>query len=85
MGFGPGFQAPVRMVTAGTSDRDRPALMAAVFVVAYLGLGAAAIVPGALTSAGIPLTRVAAGLGLVLAALSGAALVTVVHTTRKEG
>ncbi|WP_435178126.1 hypothetical protein [Actinacidiphila sp. bgisy145] len=65
------------------SDRDRPALMAAVFVVAYLGLGAAAIVPGALTSAGIPLTRIAAGLALVLAALGAAALTTVVPTTGK--
>ncbi|WP_335981148.1 MFS transporter [Streptomyces sp. CA2R106] len=82
-GFGPGFQGPIRMVTAGVSDRDRPALMAAVFVVAYLGLGAAAIVPGALTSAGIPLTRIAAGLALVLAALGAAALTTVVPTTGK--
>ena len=82
MGFGPGFQGPVRMVTAGVPDRDRPALMAAVFVVAYLGLGVVAIVPGALTSAGIPLTRVAAGLALVLAVLSAAALATVVPATR---
>lgn len=85
MGYGSGFQGPVRMVTAGASDRDRPALMAAVFVVAYLGLGAAAIVPGALTSEGIPLTRVAAGLALVLAILSAAALVAVVRVTRKVG
>lgn len=83
MGYGPGFQGPVRMVTAGASDRDRPGLMAAVFVVAYLGLGAAAIVPGALTSVGIPLTRVAAGLAIVLAILSAAALVTVVRTQGK--
>lgn len=74
-GYGAGFQGPVRMVTAGASDRDRPALMAAVFVVAYLGLGAAAIVPGALTSEGIPLTRVATDLAIVLAILSAAALV----------
>ncbi|WP_435126374.1 TetR/AcrR family transcriptional regulator [Actinacidiphila sp. bgisy144] len=65
------------------SDRDRPASMAAVFVVAYLGLGAAAIVPGALTSAGIPLTRIAAGLALVLAALGAAALTTVVPPQEK--
>ncbi|GGJ68617.1 MFS transporter [Streptomyces brasiliensis] len=83
MGYGPGFQGPIRLVTAGSSDRDRPALMAAVFVVAYLGLGAAAIVPGALTSVGIPLTRVAAGLAIVLAVLSAAALVTVVRATGK--
>ena len=85
MGYGPGFQGPIRMVTAGVSDRDRPALMAAVFVVAYLGLGAAAIVPGALTSEGIPLTRVAAGLAIVLAILSAAAWVAVARATGKVG
>jgi MFS family permease len=85
MGFGPGFQGPVRRVTAGASDRDRPALMAAVFLVAYLGLGAAAIVPGALTSAGIPLAQVAAGLALVLSVLSAAALVAAVRATKKVG
>ncbi|MDH6625977.1 putative MFS family arabinose efflux permease [Streptomyces sp. LBL] len=79
MGYGPGFQGPLRMVTATASDRERPALIAAVFVVAYLGLGAAAIVPGALTSEGIPLTRVAAGLAMVLATLSAAALVAIVR------
>ncbi|WP_392673707.1 MFS transporter [Streptomyces sp. LN785] len=83
VGYGPGFQGPIRMVTAGASDRDRPALMAAVFVVAYLGLGAAAIVPGALTSAGIPLTRVAAGLAIALAVLGAVALVTVVRAKGK--
>ncbi|MFE5110606.1 MFS transporter [Streptomyces sp. NPDC056663] len=83
MGFGPGFQGPTRLMTAGTSDRDRPALMAAVFIVAYLGLGAAAIVPGALTSVGISLTRVAAGLAIVLAVLSAATLATVARVTRK--
>lgn len=83
MGFGPGFQGPVRLVTTGTSDGDRPALMAAVFIVAYLGLGAVAVVPGALTSTGIPLARVAGGLAIVLAILSTATLVTVVRATRK--
>ena len=85
MGFGAGFQGPIRMVTAGASDRDRPALMAAVFVVAYLGLGVAAIVPGALTSEGVPLTRVAAGLAIVLAVISAAALGAIVRATGKVG
>jgi MFS family permease len=85
MGFGPGFQGPTRLMTAGTSDRDRPALMAAVFLVAYLGLGAAAIVPGALTSLGISLTQVAANLAIVLAVLSTATLVMVARGTGKVG
>jgi predicted MFS family arabinose efflux permease len=85
IGFGAGFQGPVRMVTSGASDRDRPALMAAVFVVAYLGLGLAAIVPGALTSAGVPLTQVAAGLAMVLAVISAAAVVATVRATGKVG
>jgi MFS family permease len=83
MGFGPGFQGPTRLMTAATSDRDRPALMAAVFLVAYLGLGSAAIVPGALTSVGISLTRVAAQLAIVLAVLSAVTLVRVARVTRK--
>ncbi len=73
IGFGAGFQGPIRSLAPLATDDERPALLSAVFVVAYGGLGTA-VIPGALLSAGASLTAVTVELAIALAVLSSIAL-----------
>lgn len=74
IGFGAGFQGPVRSLAPLAADEERPALLSAVFAAAYIGLGGAAVIPGALVNAGIPLATVTVELAAGLAVLATVAL-----------
>ena len=74
LGFGAGFQGPMRSMAPQAADDQRPALLSAVFLVAYVGLGVSAVIPGALISSGAALTTVAIGLAVALAVLTAPAL-----------
>lgn len=74
LGFGAGFQGPVRSMAPQATDNQRPALLSAVFLDAYVGLGVSAVIPGALTSSGAALTAGATGLAVALAVLTAPAL-----------
>lgn len=74
VGFGTGFQGPIRSLAPLAADDERPAMLSAVFIVAYAGLGIAAVIPGALVSAGAPLTTVTVELAIALAVLTAIAL-----------
>lgn len=74
IGFGTGFQGPVRSLISLATPDERPALMSAVFMVAYLGLGIAAIIPGALLNTGIALPTVTVELAAALAVLTAVTL-----------
>ena len=73
-GFGAGFQGPIRSMARQAADDQRPALLSAVFLVAYVGLGVSAVIPGALISSGAALPAVAIGLAVALAVLTAPAL-----------
>jgi MFS family permease len=74
VGFGAGFQGPMRSMAPQAADDQRQALLSAVFLVAYVGLGLSAVIPGALISSGAALTTVAIALAAALAALTAPAL-----------
>jgi MFS family permease len=80
IGFGTGFQGPVRSLTPLVAPDERPALMSAVFMVAYIGLGIAAIIPGALIAAGLSLPTVTVELAGALAALTALSLCATLWT-----
>jgi len=52
VGFGAGFQGPMRSMAPQAAEDQRPALLSAIFLVAYAGLGVSAVIPGALISNG---------------------------------
>ena len=74
VGFGAGFQGPMRSMAPQAADDQRQALLSAVFLVAYVGLGVSAVIPGALISSGAALTAVAIALAAALAVLTAPAL-----------
>lgn len=74
IGFGTGFQGPVRSLAPLATPDERPALMSAVFMVAYIGLGTAAIIPGALLNTGVSLPTVTVELAAAIAVLVTATL-----------
>ena len=74
VGFGAGFQGPMRSMAPQAADDQRQALLSAVFLVAYVGLGVSAVIPGALISSGAALTTVAIALAAALAVLTAPAL-----------
>ena len=76
VGFGAGFQGPMRSMAPQAAEDQCPALLSAVFLVAYVGLGVSAVIPGALISNGAALTAVASGLAVALAVLTAPALYT---------
>ena len=82
VGFGAGFQGPMRSMAPQVAEDQRPALLSAVFLVAYVGLGVSAVIPGALISSGAALTAVASGLAVALAVLTAPALYTATRQDR---
>ncbi|MFH8469054.1 MFS transporter [Streptomyces sp. NPDC017991] len=82
VGFGTGFQGPIRSLVPLATDDERPALLSAVFIVAYGGLGITAVVAGALVSAGASLAAVTVELAIALAVLTSIALCTMLRAGR---
>jgi hypothetical protein len=78
VGFGAGFQGPIRALVPLADTAERPGMLSAVFIIAYVGLGLPAVIAGALVSGGASLTGVATVLALVLAVLTAGALVATV-------
>ncbi len=74
VGFGAGFQGPIRTLVPLARPAERPGMLSAVFIIAYVGLGLPAVIAGALVSSGASLTGVAIVLALLLAALTAGAL-----------
>lgn len=79
IGFGAGFQGPIRTLVPLAAPEERPGLLSAVFVVAYLGMAIPAVVAGALASGVASLTTVAVAVAVALAILSTGALVATVR------
>jgi hypothetical protein len=74
VGFGAGFQGPIRTLVPLAKPAERPGMLSAVFLIAYVGLGLPAVIAGALVSSGASLTAVATVLALILAVVTAAAL-----------
>jgi MFS family permease len=79
IGFGTGFQGPIRTLVPLATPEERPGLLSAVFVVAYLGMAIPAVIAGALVSGVASLTTVAIAVAIALALLSAGALVATVR------
>ncbi|HET6151602.1 MAG TPA: MFS transporter [Marmoricola sp.] len=73
IGFGSGLQGGIRTVVPLATEAQRTGLLAAVYLVSYLGLGAPAVVAGYLVSRGLDLEHVAVGYAIVLVVLALAA------------
>lgn len=79
VGFGAGFQGPIRTLVPLASAEERPGLLSAVFIVAYVGMALPAVICGALVSGVASLTTVAIAVAAALAVLSAGALVATVR------
>ncbi|HET9125906.1 MAG TPA: MFS transporter [Solirubrobacteraceae bacterium] len=79
VGFGAGFQGPIRTLVPLARPKERAGLMSAVFVVAYLGMAIPAVICGALASGILSLTTVTVAIAIALALLSGGALLATVR------
>jgi len=81
IGFGAGFQAPLRMLLATAAPTHRAGLLSTIYVVSYLAFGVPAVV-GGLIEPSVGLVPVIAGYGgfIVLAA----AVALVLQLTSKE-
>ncbi|MDM7892975.1 MFS transporter [Curtobacterium caseinilyticum] len=81
VGFGAGFQAPLRMLLATAAPTHRAGLLSTIYVVSYLAFGVPAVVGGLLEPA-VGLVPVIAGYGafIVLAAV----VALVLQVTSKE-
>ncbi|HLI58021.1 MAG TPA: MFS transporter [Solirubrobacteraceae bacterium] len=75
VGFGAGFQGPVRTLVPLARAEERAGLMSAVFVLSYVGLAVPAVISGALVSGVLSLTTVAVAVAVALAVLTAGALV----------
>lgn len=80
VGFGSGFQGPIRQLTPLAAPEERAGLLSAIFVLAYGGMGIPAVVAGGLVSSGTSLTSVALGLAGTLGVLSTGALLVTLRT-----
>lgn len=85
IGFGTGFQGSVRTVVAHAAPHERAGVLAVIFIVSYLSMGAPAVVAGAWVAGhgGILETALVFGAGVI--ALAGMALgVSGVRMVRSE-
>lgn len=73
VGFGAGFQAPVRLLLATASPSNRAGVVAAIYVVCYVAYGLPAVVAGLLVPP-LGLTTVVTGYGAFVAVTAVAAL-----------
>src|SRR4030095_11199229 len=76
-GFGAGFQGAVRTVVPTAKAHERAGVLSVVFVVSYLAMGLPSIAAGFLVSRGSPLLATAQSFGIVVAALSTLALLSI--------
>lgn len=79
VGFGAGFQGPVRTLVPLARAEQRAGLMSAVFVVSYVGLAVPAVISGALVTGVLSLTTVAVAVAAALAVLTSGALVATIR------
>ena len=83
VGFGAGFQGPIRSLVPLLAPAERPGVLSAVFIVAYVGMGVPAVVAGALVSGGASLTAVAVGLAIALVVLTTSALLATLRSAAR--
>ncbi|MCS4277053.1 MFS family permease [Mycetocola sp. BIGb0189] len=81
IGFGAGFQAPLRMLTATAEPQHRAGLLSAIYVVSYLSFGVPVLIAGALEPV-LGLATVATLYGLVMAASALIALIAQLTSRR---
>lgn len=74
VGFGAGFQAPLRMLLATAAPTHRAGLLATIYVVSYLAFGVPAVIGGLLEPT-VGLVPVLAGYGAFIVLAAGVALV----------
>jgi hypothetical protein len=76
-GFGAGFQGAMRTILPTAKAHERAGVLSVVFVVSYLAMGLPAIAAGFLVSRGSALLATAHHFGIVVAALSTLALLSI--------
>ncbi|WFR67110.1 hypothetical protein P9139_21720 [Curtobacterium flaccumfaciens] len=81
VGFGAGFQAPLRMLLATAAPTHRAGLLSTIYVVSYLAFGVPAVIGGLLEPA-VGLVPVIAGYGAFI--VLAAAVALVLQLTSKE-
>lgn len=74
VGFGAGFQAPLRMLLATAAPTHRAGLLSTIYVVSYLAFGVPAVIGGLLEPT-VGLVPVLAGYGAFIVLAAGVALV----------
>jgi MFS family permease len=74
VGFGAGFQAPLRMLLATAAPTHRAGLLSTIYVVSYLAFGVPAVIGGLLEPT-VGLVPVIAGYGAFIVVAAGIALV----------
>lgn len=74
VGFGAGFQAPLRMLLATAAPTHRAGLLSTIYVVSYLAFGVPAVIGGLLEPT-VGLVPVIAGYGAFIVLAAGIALV----------
>ncbi|PYY36614.1 MULTISPECIES: MFS transporter [unclassified Curtobacterium] len=74
VGFGAGFQAPLRMLLATAAPTHRAGLLSTIYVVSYLAFGVPAVIGGLLEPT-VGLVPVLAGYGAFIVVAAGIALV----------
>lgn len=74
VGFGAGFQAPLRMLLATAAPTHRAGLLSTIYVVSYLAFGVPAVIGGLLEPT-VGLVPVIAGYGAFIVLAAGVALV----------
>ncbi|WP_345964079.1 MFS transporter [Streptomyces sp. BRB040] len=82
IGFGAGFQGGLRTVVSRAEPRERAGLMSVLYVVSYLGMGVPSVVAGVLVVHGGGLVPTARLYMWAVLALSAAALVGLLLTSR---
>jgi MFS family permease len=81
VGFGAGFQAPLRMLLATAAPTHRAGLLSTIYIVSYLAFGVPAVIGGLLEPT-VGLVPVLAGYGAFIVVAAGVALV--LQLTSKE-
>lgn len=82
VGFGAGFQAPLRMLLATAAPTHRAGLLSTIYIVSYLAFGVPAVVAG-LVEPAIDFVPVLAGYGAFIVLAAATALVLQLVSTRR--
>ncbi len=82
IGFGAGFQAPLRMLLATAAPTHRAGLLSTIYIVSYLAFGVPAVVAG-LVEPAFGFVPVLAGYGAFIVLAAATALVLQLASTRR--